>query len=130
MTKQEHINYWSFQVENDFKASEVLCLATYYAQSLFWAHLSLEKLLKALWIKNNVTNTPPFVHNLLRIALETECEFNENELEFFTEMNLFQIKGRYPDYAENLENIITKEIAEEYLLKSKNMILCIREKLQ
>lgn len=59
-------------------------------------------------VKNNVSNTPPFVHNLLRIALETECEFNENELEFFTEMNMFQIKGRYPDYAENLENIITK----------------------
>ena len=51
MTKQEHINYWSFQVENDFKASEVLCLAAYYAQSLFWAHLSLENLLKALWLK-------------------------------------------------------------------------------
>ncbi len=81
-------------------------------------------------VKNNVSNTPPFVHNLLRIALETECEFNENELEFFTEMNMFQIKGRYPDYAENLENIITKEIAEEYLLKSKNMMLCIQEKLQ
>jgi hypothetical protein len=45
-------------------------------------------------------------------------------------MNVFQIKGRYPDYAENLEEIITEEVAKEYLLQSKNMILCIREKLQ
>ena len=130
MTKQEHINYWSSQVDNDFKASEVLCLAGYYAQSLFWAHLSLEKLLKAFWIKTNVTNTPPFVHNLLRIALETGFDFCEIELEYFSEMNMFQIKGRYPDYAKNLEEIVTKEIAEEYLFKSKNMILCIQEKLQ
>jgi HEPN domain-containing protein len=68
MTKEEHIHYWSIQVESDFKAAEVLCVAGYYAQSLFWAHLSVEKLLKALWVKTNQSNTPPFVHNLLRIA--------------------------------------------------------------
>ena len=32
-------------------------------------------------------------------------------------MNIFQTKGRYPDYAENLEEIISKEICEEFLLK-------------
>jgi HEPN domain-containing protein len=101
-----------------------------FAQSLFWAHLSVEKLLKALWVKANLSNTPPFVHNLLRIAIECSSDFSETELEYFSEMNVFQIKGRYPDYAENLEEIITEEVAKEYLLQSKNMILCIREKLQ
>jgi HEPN domain-containing protein len=130
MNKDEHIIYWSSQVESDFKAAEVLCIAGYFAQSLFWAHLSIEKLLKALWIKSNTSNTPPFVHNLLRIALETNSDFTDNELEYFTEMNVFQIKGRYPDYMENLEETITKEIAEDYLNQSKNMILCIQQKLQ
>ncbi len=86
---------------------------------MFWAHLSLEKLLKAFWTKTNLTNTPPFVHNLLRISLETGFDFSEIELEYFSEMNMFQIKGRHPDYAENLEEIVTKEIAEEYLFKSR-----------
>ena len=92
--------------------------------------MSLEKLLKGLWIKKNESNTPPFVHNLLRLATECKSNFSTSELEYFSEMNVFQIKGRYPDYAENLENTITKEIAEEYLLKSKNMIICIQKKLQ
>ena len=94
MTKQEHINYWRLQVDNDFKASEVLCLAGYYAQSLFWAHLSLKKLLKALWISSNESNTPPFVHNLLRLATESKMDFTNDDLEFFSEMNMFQVKGR------------------------------------
>lgn len=44
-------------------------------------------------------------------------------------MNTFQIKGRYPDYAESLEKTITKKICEEYLVETKNMIGCLQEKL-
>jgi len=49
---------------------------------------------------------------------------------FFNEMKMFQIKGRYPDYAENLELTVTKEICEEYLKETKEMIQCLIEKLQ
>ena len=45
-------------------------------------------------------------------------------------MNIFQIKGRYPDYAESLEETVTKEVCEEYLIKTKETILCLQEKLQ
>lgn len=44
-------------------------------------------------------------------------------------MNSFQIKGRYPDYIESLEMSVTKEVCEEYLIKTQQMILCLREKL-
>ena len=54
----------------------------------------------------------------------------EEQLQFFNEMNMFQIKGRYPDYAENLDEIVTKIICEEYLNKTKKMIICLQEKLQ
>ena len=53
----------------DFDCAKVLHNAGHYAQALFWAHLTLEKLCKALWIKTNESNTPPFIHNLLKIAL-------------------------------------------------------------
>jgi len=104
--------------------------AKHFAQSLFWAHLALEKLSKALWIKNNESNTPPFVHNLLRVITLTNESFTEEQLQFFNEMNMFQIKGRYPDYAENLEETVTKEICEEYINKTEEMIKCLHEKLQ
>lgn len=130
MTKKEHIDYWTKQVDDDFDCANVLFEAHHYAQSLFWAHLSLEKLSKALWIKNNEGNTPPFVHNLLRLIALTNESFTDEQLQFFNEMNMFQIKGRYPDYAENLEETVTKEICEEYLFKTKEMLLWLHEKLQ
>lgn len=104
--------------------------ANHFAQSLFWAHLALEKLTKALWIKKNEGNTPPFVHNLLRLITQTDEYFSEEQLQFINEMNTFQIKGHYPDYAESLEKTISKEICEEYLTETKKMIVCLREKLQ
>lgn len=130
MTKEEHIKYWTKQVDDDFDCANVLYQAKHYAQSLFWAHLALEKLSKALWIKKNEGNTPPFVHNLLRLITQTNETFTEEQLQFFNEMNMFQIKGRYPDYAENLEETVTEEVCKEYLNKSKKMTLCLQEKLQ
>lgn len=130
MTKEEHIRYWEKQVDADFESSEVLCTAGYYAQSLFWAHLALEKICKALWIKNNESNTPPFVHNLLRIISHTNEDFSDEQKEFLNDMNTFQIKGRYPDYTSSLEATITAEICNIYLTETEKMIKCIREKLQ
>jgi HEPN domain-containing protein len=129
MTKKENIQFWTKQVNDDFDCANVLYQSNHYAQSLFWAHLALEKLSKALWIKTNEGNIPPFVHNLLRLIILTKEVFTEEQLTFFNEMNMFQIKGRYPDYAENLEETITKEICEEYLNKTKEMLLCLHEKL-
>ena len=130
MNKQEHIHHWEKQVNEDYDCANVLFQAGHYAQSLYWAHISLEKLSKALWIKKNESNTPPFLHNLLRIISQTNEEFTEEQLQFLNDMNMFQIKGRYPDYAESLEETITKEICEEYLTKTKNLIICLRKKLQ
>ncbi|MBA4410675.1 MAG: HEPN domain-containing protein [Bacteroidota bacterium] len=130
MTKAEHIIYWAKQVDEDFDCAKVLYQANHFAQSLFWAHLALEKLSKALWIKKNEGNTPPFVHNLLRLITQTNEYFSEEQLQFINEMNAFQIKGRYPDYAESLEKTITKEICNEYLSDTKKMIICLQGKLQ
>lgn len=130
MNKEEHILYWTNQVESDYDCSLVLYQSAHYAQSLFWAHLALEKLCKALWIKTNEKNTPPLIHNLLRIVTLTNENFTDEQLSFLADMNTFQIKGRYPDYAESIEITINKDVCEIYLEKTKQMILCLQEKLQ
>lgn len=130
MNKEEHILYWRNQVEDDFDCSLVLCQSGHYAQSLFWAHLALEKLCKALWVKTNQNNSPPLIHNLLRIVTLTNEKFTDEQLTFLADMNTFQIKGRYPDYAESLEITVKKDVCELYLEKTKQMIICLQEKLQ
>ena len=45
-------------------------------------------------------------------------------------MNIFQIKGRYPDYADNLNKIVTVEVCEEFMFKTQEILKCLQEKLQ
>ena len=130
MTKQQHIHYWAKQIDDDLDCATAIFFAGHYAQSLFWAHLCLEKMCKALWIKNNDGNTPPFVHNLLKIATQTKEFFTEEQLQFFADMNTFQIRGRYPDYAHSFENTIDKKTAEKYLNQTKKTIECLQQMLQ
>ena len=47
MTKNEHINYWKNMAERDWNAVNSLFETKNYVQALFFAHLVIEKLLKA-----------------------------------------------------------------------------------
>jgi len=67
----------------DWKAVNQLYSGKCYTHSLFWAHLVLEKLLKAHWIKDNESNTPPKIHNLLYLADKTKLSISqERQLTF------------------------------------------------
>lgn len=65
MEKQDFIEYWVKSSEHDLKVSESLFITRHFDYCLFLAHLSLEKLLKACWVKNNIENNPPKTHNLV-----------------------------------------------------------------
>ena len=98
MTKQEHIDYWVKAAENDWATVQNIFKAKEYIFALFLAHLVLEKLLKAHWVKDNAENTPPKIHHLVYLANKTNLSFKEEETNFFNLINQFQLEGRYPDY--------------------------------
>jgi hypothetical protein len=65
MTKQQHINYWTNTAVEDWTTVEVLFSTKRYLHCLFWAHLVLEKLAKAHWVKTHEDDIPPKVHNII-----------------------------------------------------------------
>lgn len=56
MNKKEYIHYWLKSYEEDFETMKSLFNSERFLHSLFFGHLCLEKLLKALWVKNNEDN--------------------------------------------------------------------------
>jgi HEPN domain-containing protein len=92
---------------------------------LFIGHLSLEKILKALWVKNNQSDIPPRTHNLKKIAEESKYALSEDESILLLEINDFNLEARYPDYKFDFHNKCTKEFAEGYLGKIKELYKCI-----
>ena len=89
------------------------------------AHLVLEKLCKAHWVKDNAENHPPKIHNLVRLVEQTKLILPEEDLDFLRKMNDFQIEGRYPDYKDNLYRIYKSAQTQVIINKSNTIRECL-----
>lgn len=98
MTKQEYIQYWMITAQKSWQVAKDLFEKADFVESLFFAHLTLEKLWKAHWVKDNASDFPPRTHNLRQLAVQASLIFSPDQLVFLEKMNTFQIEGRYPDY--------------------------------
>lgn len=129
-TKPEYINFWIEQANDDWTAVDTLFKGRNYLQSLFFAHLVIEKLCKSLWIKFNQENVPPRTHNLIYLLSSTPIELTDDKSEFMLNLNRFQLEGRYPDYLTKMHNICNEQFAILMLDSTNQLRLWLLEKLQ
>jgi len=125
MDKNDYIEYWVKSSKNDLSSMESNFNLGNYDWALFIGHLSLEKILKALWVKNNSGTIPPKTHNPKKIADEANFPLSVDEAALLLEINDFNLEARYPDYKFDFHHKCTKEFSEGYILKIKEMHKCI-----
>ena len=130
MTTHEHIKELIAQAEIDYGAAEALSKAGFYAQALFWAHLVLEKLCKALWISVKQNVDYPYIHNLLRLLKETDVTLSDEQTKFYATMNQFQAVGRYTDDGKKLQQTVSKNTCERYLEKTQTQMQWLLQLMQ
>lgn len=129
MTQEEHIKYWLDSAEHDLETLDVLYETGKYDWSLFIGHLVLEKLLKAIFVKNNDNKIPPKLHNLVRLAEESHLMIDNNKKIILDKINDFNIEVRYPDYKNEFYKTCTKEFAEEYLKEIKELYQWLKSQI-
>ncbi len=126
MDKFELIGYWLETSKHDYDSCFELFQQTQrYDWALFIAHLSLEKLLKAAWIKNNENNNPPLIHNLLKLSNSAGLIITEEQKTILSEFNDFNIETRCPDIKLNFYRLCTKEFTGNKLEQLKEIYQCI-----
>lgn len=130
MTKQEHINYWREQAQDSWESADALIKSKHYMMGLFCWHLTIEKLLKGLWVKSNSENYPPRVHNLIYLHEEAKLSLPVEMQKELSVINTWNLEGRYPDYRTKLYKTITKEYIESKTQTILNIRLCLLEILQ
>jgi HEPN domain-containing protein len=129
-TKSEHIEFWINQSINDWDAVNTLFVGKNYLQSLFFAHLVVEKLCKALWIKHNIENIPPRTHNLNYLLSFTPIELEDDKSEFILTLNRFQLEGRYPEYLTKMHNICNETFTKSIIETTNELRLWLLGKVQ
>jgi len=120
--------FWIKSAAEDLKTAESLFASKRYHHCLFFCHLFIEKLLKALVVKN--TKEPsPYGHNLLSFAKLSGIKFSQEQLDYLAEITAFNIEGRYDDYKFSFYKKATREYAMHYLEQSKKFYLWLKKQL-
>lgn len=114
MRCEEEIKYWADLAKYDFGVAQALLESKKYVYALFFAHLVVEKMLKALFVGMN-GSTPPPTHNLLRLAAETRLDLSEEDREFLRGLMEFNIEARYPRDVNKVRKISTRKFTEQTL---------------
>jgi len=130
MTKEEHINYWVDTAQYDWSGAEEAFIAKRFMHCLFWAHLTLEKLAKAHWVRTHEDNIPPKVHNIVWLLEQSDIDLGDEMMNFLKVFNDFQLSGRYPDYTNNIFRRCTEEYTSMQLEKIKEVRICLLKMLQ
>lgn len=121
----KQIDYWRTSSEEDFAAAESLLAKGHWRHCLFFAHLAIEKMLKA-HVTGQTKDIPPRIHNLVRLVGIAGLEPDPKQEQFLREFGIYQLEGRYPDSEQVLLHL---DIANEEMSKAKEMLEWLKKQL-
>jgi len=125
MDMEKQVAYWHGGSEEDLAAAESLLEKGHLRHSLFFAHLAIEKMLKALVVRETKAE-PPRIHNLVRLAGLAGLEPSPEQQRFLRRFDLYQMEGRYPD---SKPTIISRDIAGHELQEAAETLKWLRAEL-
>jgi HEPN domain-containing protein len=117
----KQISFWRSGAEEDWEVAQALVARGNIRHGLFFAHLALEKALKAL-VCAQTADLAPRLHNLVRLAELVGQELSAAQIDTLAEMNVFALEGRYPDA---LAPPTTAAEAEVFLERAREVLECL-----
>lgn len=93
---EKQIVYWRDGAVEDWEVAQHLVKRRQVRHGLFFAHLALEKLLKAL-VCRQTQDLAPKTHSLVRLAEVARLSVEPERVKLLAEVNAFNLEGRYPD---------------------------------
>lgn len=90
------VTHWREGALEDWQVSQDLLAKGRIRHTLFFVHLALEKLLKAI-VCEGTQDLAPRTHNLIRLLELTGLQASEAQLRVLATTNEFSQAGRYPD---------------------------------
>lgn len=122
MNNIDLMNYWIESSDEDFNVMLDLKEKNRNTYCLFFGQMVIEKLLKALYAKNN-KGAPyaPKTHDLLYLAEKLNIELTEEQEVTLNKITTFNLSTRYDDYKRAFYNKCTDEYTEEQINKIKEV---------
>ena len=96
MEQQLKYEEWFFQSDYDLETAYQMLLSGRNVYCIFMCHLSLEKALKALYIKR-LNEIPPKLHSLMYFVNRIQLVLSDEYVLFIEKIDSLSIVTRYPE---------------------------------
>ena len=120
MTKEDRIKYWLESAKDDWKVAKHLFENGDYPYSLFFGHLTIEKILKAIYV-DKLNESPPYTHRLVHLSEKISLGLTEEQLELLETVTDFNMEARYPDEKFSFKKRCTRNFSKKYLRKIEDL---------
>ncbi len=122
---EKQIDYWRQGSMEDWEVAVKLVKDGKSRHGLFFAHLALEKILKAL-VCRRTHDVPPKIHNLTRLSELAGLELDTQQADVLADMNQFNLEGRYPEFY-TLQ--LSPKEAAEFMARSEEILAWLTRQL-
>jgi len=123
--RNKQIDYWIRGADSDIETAELLFKGRKYIEGLFFCHLTIEKLIKALIVKNT-GELAPKSHNLVYLAELAGTILSAEQNQFMSILMKYQLEGRYPEFYPKKPPIAK---IDDYFNNTKSLMQCLRQML-
>ena len=125
---EKTVSYWLESAKYDLETAESLFQTRKYPYALFFGHLAMEKLLKALVVRETGEHAP-YTHSLPLLASKLTLKIPEEigrKLAGFME---FYFEARYPEEQKKFYKKCTRGFTEPHLNEIKKVFKWLKKKL-
>lgn len=126
--QKEIIDFWATEAEESLDVAKHLFEKKDYSYALFFGHLAVEKIIKAVLVKNTNQQVPRS-HNLLRLAKEAHIELAEESKHALIRITAFNLESRYPDYKKEFRKKCTLQFTEMELKRIEEVFKWLKSNL-
>ena len=124
------VQNWITLADYDLQTAEAMLQAERYLYVAFTCQQAIEKLLKALYVKEK-SQTPPYTHNLLRLAdaLTIAAKLGEENNRFLETLNSYYMESRYTEEIAELAELLNHEKANQLWVQARELFGWLKKQI-
>lgn len=121
-------NYWLEEAEDALRVMQHLYEAGDYSYALFFGHLAVEKILKAVYVIRKSEHAP-YLHDLVKLAKQSDIPLTSVQKKLLTQITDFNIEARYPDEKKRFREKCTEDFTRGMINKIEEIFQWLKSML-
>ena len=124
---QQDVKYWVDLSKYDIDTAKAMLESGRYLYVLFTCQQSVEKMIKALIVKNT-KSFPPKIHDLVKLLKIALIDIETEQKQFLAKLNYYYLETRYPRELSEISKQIKKETPADFYNNTKKILKWLKSK--